>query len=42
MSRALIQYKGRTADILKETDEVYEFQYDKEYLADEASKPVSL
>ena len=42
MSKALIQYKGKTAGILKETDEGYEFQYYKEYLADEASKPVSL
>ena len=42
MSKALIQYKGINAGILKETDEGYEFQYDKEYLADEASKPVSL
>ena len=42
MSRALIQYKGINAGILKETDEGYEFQYDKEYLADEASAPVSL
>ncbi len=42
MSKALIQYKGKTAGILKETDEGYEFQYDKAYLADEASKPVSL
>jgi serine/threonine-protein kinase HipA len=42
MSKALIQYKGKTAGILEETDEGYEFQYDKEYLADPASKPVSL
>ena len=42
MSKALIQYKGINAGILKETDDGYEFQYDKEYLADEASKPVSL
>ena len=42
MSKALIQYKGKTAGILEETDEGYEFQYDKEYLADETSKPVSL
>ncbi len=42
MSKALIQYKGKAAGILKETDEGYEFQYDNEYLADETSKPVSL
>ncbi len=42
MSKALIQYKGRAAGILEETDEGYEFQYDKEYLADGASSPVSL
>ena len=42
MSKALIQYKGKAAGILEETDEGYEFQYDKEYLADETSKPVSL
>ena len=42
MSKALIQYKGKTAGILEETDEGYEFQYDKKYLADDASKPVSL
>ena len=42
MSIALIQYKGKDAGILKETDEGYEFQYDKEYLADETSMPVSL
>ena len=42
MSKALIQYKGKAAGILRETDEGYEFQYDKSYLADEASKPVSL
>ena len=42
MSKALIQYKGKTAGILEETDEGYEFQYDKEYLADAAAIPVSL
>ncbi|MBR1873158.1 MAG: HipA N-terminal domain-containing protein [Bacteroidales bacterium] len=42
MSKALIQYKGINAGILKETDEGYEFRYDKEYLADSASSPVSL
>ena len=42
MKTALIQYKGKDAGILKETDEGYEFQYNEEYLADTASKPVSL
>ena len=42
MSKALIEYKGRTAGTLKETDEGYEFSYDKEYLADAAARPVSL
>lgn len=42
MKTALIQYKGKDAGILKETDEGYEFQYNEEYLSDTASKPVSL
>ena len=42
MSKALIKFKGKAAGILEETDEGYEFQYDREYLADAASKPVSL
>ena len=42
MSKALIQYKGINAGILKETDEGYEFSYNEEYLADAASVPVSL
>ena len=42
MSKALIQYKGINAGILKETDEGYEFSYNEEYLADAASAPVSL
>ena len=42
MSKALIQYKGKDAGILKETDEGYEFSYDKAYLSDVASMPVSL
>ncbi len=42
MSKALIQYKGINAGILKETDEGYEFLYNEEYLADAASAPVSL
>ena len=42
MRKALIQYKGKTAGTLKETDEGYEFLYDKEYLSNDASKPISL
>ena len=42
MSKALIAYKGKAAGTLEETDEGYAFQYSKEYLADEASKPVSV
>ena len=42
MNKALIQYKGINAGILKETDEGYEFSYNEEYLADAASAPVSL
>ena len=42
MSKALVEYKGKAAGILEETDEGYEFRYDKEYLADAAATPVSL
>ena len=42
MSKALIKFKGKAAGILEETDEGYEFRYDKEYLADAAAAPVSL
>lgn len=42
MKTALIQYKGKVAGILKETDEGYEFLYDKDYLSDEKASPVSL
>ena len=42
MKTALIQYKGKDAGLLKETDEGYEFQYNEGYLSDTASKPVSL
>lgn len=42
MKTALIQYKGKAAGILRETDEGYEFQYNGEYLTDTASMPVSL
>lgn len=42
MSKALIQYKGKTAGILEETDEGYVFRYEGEYLSDAAAEPVSL
>ena len=42
MKTALIEYKGKPAGVLKETDEGYEFLYDKEYLSDADAKPVSL
>ena len=42
MKAALIQYKGNTAGILKETDEGYEFSYFPEYLSGADSQPVSL
>ena len=42
MSKALVEYKGKAAGILEETDEGYVFRYDKEYLADAAAAPVSL
>ena len=42
MSKALVLYKGKRAGILEETDEGYEFRYNKEYLADADADPVSL
>ena len=42
MSKALVEYKGKAAGILEETDEGYEFRYDKDDLADAAAAPVSL
>ena len=42
MKTALIEYKGKAAGILKETDEGYEFLYDTEYLYDAEARPVSL
>ena len=42
MSKALVLYKGKRAGILEETDEGYEFRYNKEYLADTDADPVSL
>ncbi len=42
MRTASIEYKGKAAGILKETDEGYEFLYLKEYLSGEAAEPISL
>lgn len=42
MKTALIEYKGKVAGILKETDEGYEFLYDTAYLSHAEAKPVSL
>lgn len=42
MKKALIQYKGKDAGILLETDEGYEFRYDKVYLSRAEAEPVSL
>ena len=42
MSKALIEFQGKSAGFLMETDEGYEFLYDKDYLADAAAKPISL
>ncbi len=42
MKTALIEYKGKKAGILKETDEGYEFFYVNDYLTDSVSRPISL
>ena len=42
MSKALVLYKGKTAGILEETDEGYEFRYIQEYLSHSEGIPVSL
>ena len=42
MSKALVEYKGKAAGTLEETDEGYEFQYDRDYLADADAAPISL
>ena len=42
MKTALIQYKGKRAGDLRETDEGYEFLYDSAYLSDAEARPVSL
>ena len=42
MKTALIEYKGKPAGVLTETDEGYEFLYNKDYLADTDARPVSL
>lgn len=42
MRQALVYYKNEMAGSIRETDEGFLFQYDAEYLANGASKPVSL
>ena len=42
MKQARIKFKNLEAGLLKETDEGYEFQYSKEYLASDSPAPVSL
>ena len=42
MKSALIEYKGIPAGILTETDAGYAFQYNRDYLADSLSRPISL
>ncbi len=42
MKRAHIYYKDKIAGILAETDEGYEFIYEKEYLSSEGAKSISL
>lgn len=42
MRKANVYYKNDLAGILTETDNGYEFQYNKEYLDNNCSEPVSL
>ena len=42
MKEARVKFKDTIAGILKETDEGYEFQYSKEYLASDTASAVSL
>lgn len=42
MRKAKVYYKNDLAGILTETDNGYEFQYNKEYLDNNYSEPVSL
>lgn len=42
MRKANVYYKNDLAGILTETDNGYEFQYNKEYLDNNYSEPVSL
>ena len=39
---AEVLYNNRRAGIIKKTDSEYEFIYDRDYLSDDNSKPVSL
>jgi len=42
MRKGRVYYKDKFAGIIIESEEGYEFSYDKEYLNDNSSKPVSL
>ena len=42
MKQARIKFKNLEAGLLKETDEGYEFQYNKKYLASDSPAPGSL
>lgn len=39
---AVVYYKEKKAGLLKKTEDVYEFEYDSDYLKDAEAKPVSL
>ena len=39
---AVVYYKEKKAGLLKKTEDVYEFEYDSDYLKDADAKPVSL
>jgi len=39
---AVVYYKEKKAGSLKKTEDVYEFEYDSDYLKDAEAKPVSL
>ncbi|MCQ2350765.1 MAG: HipA N-terminal domain-containing protein [Paludibacteraceae bacterium] len=42
MRQAAIYYKETFAGILKEEDDGYSFEYEKEYLSDSSAMPISL
>ena len=39
---AVVYYKEKKAGLLKKTEDVYEFEYDSDYLKDADAKPVGL